>query len=63
MDQTKYASMTQLIRITTSYFCCGIVVKDNFCIEAAPIMRWAVGKDWDTIRLWVETKGGEWQIL
>ena len=55
--------MTQLIQITTSYFCCGIVVTDNICVDAAPIMKWAIGKSWDYIRGWVEDKGAQWNIV
>ena len=32
-----------LILVEAPRFCAGIVVRDGFCIDAAPILRWAIG--------------------
>jgi len=45
-----------LYQITTSYFCCGIVIEGGFVTEAAPIMNWSVGKSKDEIREWLKKK-------
>jgi hypothetical protein len=34
-----------LIQITTTYFCAGIIAKNNIIIKAAPILKWTIGKD------------------
>lgn len=44
----------RLVRVTTPAwqrqpFCCGLIFSGPWCIEAAPIMRWATGKQWATI--------------
>jgi hypothetical protein len=33
-----------IFQISTPYFCAGIVLKDDICIDAAPILKWAIGK-------------------
>lgn len=33
-----------LVRITARHFCAGLVVRDGRVVEAAPILRWTVGK-------------------
>lgn len=33
-----------LIRITAPHYCAGLVARDGRVIEAAPILRWTVGK-------------------
>ena len=56
--------MTQLYQITTSYFCCGIVVSSENpsgeaeVIDAAPIMSWSVGKKWTEVKSWINKKKG-----
>jgi hypothetical protein len=36
-----------LVRVTTKYFCAGLIANDEgIVIEAAPIMKWAKGKDY-----------------
>lgn len=48
-----------LYRITTSYFCCGLVTDDTGLItDAAPIMYWSIGKKLESVRWWVSGKNG-----
>lgn len=48
-----------LLQIDLPYACAGIVVKDGFVIEAAPIFKWMIGKSFEYISFWVHTKGGK----
>lgn len=37
--------METLIRITSSYFCCGVIAKNGKITETAPIVKYMIG--WD----------------
>ena len=50
--------MNLLYRVVTNYFVCGIIVKNNKVIEAAPIMSWSIGKDLSVIEKWIKSKKG-----
>lgn len=50
---------TELFQVTTGYFCAGIVVKNGRVVEAAPILRWSIGKPIGAVVAWAESKGGE----
>lgn len=50
--------MQQLFQVTTSYFCCGLVVDGDRVVDAAPIMAWAKNKTRDFVRAWVAKKHG-----
>ena len=47
-----------LYRVDVPHFCCGIIVKDEKVVKAAPIMKWAVGKPLTVIQAWVKSKRG-----
>lgn len=52
--------MTNLYQIRTSYFTCGIETDENdLIIDAAPILKWAIGKNLSFVKNWVYRKGGE----
>jgi len=53
------AETKRFVRIVAKHFVCGIVLERERCVEAAPIMRWAVGKPWSEIKQWKQIK--EWQ--
>ena len=36
--------ITQTYQLKTKYFCAGLFVRENRIVEAAPIIRWAIGK-------------------
>lgn len=55
---------TKLVYCYTTYFCCGVIVQeDNTVIEAAPIVRWAVGKHFATLRDFLRRKGGNYEVV
>lgn len=33
-----------LVRVDAPHFCAGLVIVDGVCVEAAPILKWAIGK-------------------
>ena len=47
----------KLIRITAPHFVAGLVIRDAYATEAAPILRWAIGKHEDWLREWFKRKG------
>jgi hypothetical protein len=55
--------MKELWQITTSYFCCGILIKKGVCVDAAPIMGWAKGKTLGEIKAWVLKKKGTIELV
>jgi hypothetical protein len=44
--------MIEMYRLETKYACGGLLVSNGKVIDAAPIFRWAVGKDIDRVRKW-----------
>jgi len=36
--------MGLLVRVVAPHFVAGLIVWDGVCVDAAPILRWAVGK-------------------
>jgi hypothetical protein len=43
---SKVPSGVTLYRVLSSYFVAGILVQDDQIVEAAPIIRWLVGKSY-----------------
>lgn len=41
--------MEELYRISTNYFCAGLVVKNGIVIKTAPILKWTLKQIFDTI--------------
>lgn len=46
-----------LAQITAPHFCAGIVMRGDRCTDAAPILRWAVGKTRDELRAYFTSRG------
>lgn len=46
-----------LVQVTAPHFCAGLVLVDDRCIEAAPILKWAIGKRADELRRYFAKKG------
>jgi len=47
------------MQIDLPYACFGIVIKSNVIVEAPPIARWMIGRQWkSTVERWVRRKGG-----
>ena len=45
-----------LIRIRARHYCAGLVTVDGVCTEAAPILRWAIGKRWSSLESYFHRK-------
>lgn len=48
-----------LVRVETPHFVAGIILLDGVCVEAAPIMSWAIGKREKELVDWFNKKGWE----
>lgn len=53
----------ELYQVDTGYYCAGIVVRDGVVVEAAPVLRWALGKSLDVVSRWVNGKGAKIVLL
>lgn len=49
-----------LAQVTAPHFCAGIVMENDVCTDAAPILRWAVGKRHAELRQYFARKG--WRV-
>ena len=55
-----------LVQVTThpewrgQAFCAGMVWRGPWCIEAAPILRWAMGYRWEKFEAFCKRRG--WQL-
>ena len=47
-----------LYRICLSYACFGVIVREGYVTETAPIGKWMLGKHIDKVTDWVLGKGG-----
>lgn len=52
-----------LVRIEAPHFVAAVIIEDGVCIEAAPIMSWAIGKTEQDLVTWFNTKGWENEVL
>jgi hypothetical protein len=52
------ATASDLYQVDVGYFCAGVVVRMGVVVEAAPILRWAVGKSLADLETWVRKKRG-----
>lgn len=50
----------QTYQIQSPYFCAGVVVSHDFVLQAAPIIRWAIGKSFIEVRDYCRMRG--WTI-
>jgi hypothetical protein len=48
-----------LYQATTRYFCCGLEAENGCVVNAAPIIRWMVGKPLADVENWLRRKGGK----
>lgn len=55
--------MTQslLVRVKAPHFCAVLITVDDVCTEAAPILRWALGKSRDELRAYFARK--QWEVI
>jgi len=48
-----------IYQVQLPYATCGIIANGNKITEAAPLVRWMIGKTVAEVRAWVERKGGK----
>lgn len=56
----------RLVYIVSSYFCCGVIIDDHYTVtEAAPILKWSIGKHCREIKRFLERKKAfvKWEIV
>ncbi len=47
----------KLVQVTAPHFCAGLVMRDKVCVEAAPILKWCVGKGEHYLSHYFKQKG------
>lgn len=52
-----------LARVVAPHFVAGLLLDGDRCVEAAPILRWEVGKDRAWLRAYFRRKGWEARII
>lgn len=50
-------SSEQLVQVTAPHFCAGIVLKNGVVTEAAPILKWTIGKQKEWLSTYFKQKG------
>jgi len=58
----KKKKKNKLIQITSPYFCAGVVLKNNVCIKAAPIVKYMKYKKWNTEQITDYCRWKKWKI-
>jgi hypothetical protein len=51
----------RLIRIEAPHFVAALVTVDGLCVEAAPLLKWAIGKGEGWLRAYFAQKG--WRAM
>ncbi len=52
-----------LIQVTAPHFVAGITLRDGFVVEAAPILKWAIGRNRAYLSAYFKRKGWEAVVL
>lgn len=52
-----------LVRVVAPHFVAGLIMAGNRCTEAAPILKWAIGKDRAELRAYFARKSWRASIL
>ncbi len=50
-----------LVRVDAPRFCAGLVIVDGRCTEAAPKLRWAIGKEREWLSVYFARK--DWKAI
>lgn len=53
----------RLWQITAPHFCAGLVVTAGKVARAAPILAWAMGREWRKVRAYAQRKGWHGQLV
>lgn len=56
-------SIPMLVRVVAPHFVAGIIIQSGQCIQAAPILKWAIGKNRDTLRAYFSKQGWKASIV
>lgn len=59
--ERRLSSGGALRQVFAPHFTAGIVVRDERVIDAAPVMRWAIGKELETVLSYARRKG--WRVV
>ena len=49
--------------VTAPFYCSAVIIRDGVVVEAAPILRWAVGKPWPEVESYCQRKKYQIEIL
>lgn len=60
---TIASGVSKWIWVSLPYATFGIKVRGGIVIDTAPIARWMIDKDTQTIRDWIAKKGGRWKSI
>jgi len=52
-----------LVRVDAPHFVAGLVMDRGVCIEAAPILKWAIGKDRAMLSAYMNKKGWRAHVI
>jgi len=52
-----------LVRVVAPHFVAGLIMNGDLCGQAAPILRWAVGKSRAELRAYFERKGWKASVV
>jgi len=55
--------MTVLLRIDAPHYVAGIIFKDGKAVRAAPIIKWMIGKEWNWVVAYINSKRFKYQWL
>lgn len=53
--------VSNLWQITAPHFCAGVIERGGMIVEAAPILRWAVGQPYLKLGVYCKRKG--WKMV
>jgi hypothetical protein len=52
-----------LCRVEAPYYVAGLIIENGVVVQAAPILFWAVGKSWNYVRDYFDTKRYKWEFV
>lgn len=52
-----------LWQITAPHYCAGLIVEDGKVTQAAPILKWSIGKSWREVKKYLIAKGYHGEAL
>lgn len=53
-----------LVQVDAGYYCAGLIVNDTQrVVDAAPVLRWTLGKNWTWLKAYFEKKRIVWRVV